>query len=261
VSPRLTKLLLPPLAALALLLAGCASPDERDRQRGTEVIERAREAHGSTILDHARVTFTFRGDRYSVQRDGGAFAYTRCFDDDAGAEVCDTLDNDGIRRQRGTEPVPLAESEERAVETTVNSVVYFALLPYNLADPAVRPRWREEQTVRGEPYDVVEVTFEQDGGGRDWEDRFVYWVHRQRGTMDYLAYDFHTGDGGTRFREAFDARTVGGVLVADYRNYAPDPDAPLASLESLAALLEEGQLELVSEVILEDVRVEPLLTR
>jgi hypothetical protein len=51
------------------------------------------------------------------------------------------------------------------------------------------------------------------------------------------------------------------VLVADYRNYAPDPDAPLASLESLAALLEEGQLELVSEVILEDVRVEPLLTR
>lgn len=244
-----------PLALVATLLAGCQSPEDRDRQRGAEVIERARAAHGSAALDHAVVTFTFRGDSYTAARDGGAFSYTRCYESETGAEVCDTLDNDGVHRQLGGEALAVSEREARAIETTVNSVVYFALLPYNLADPAVEPRWRQEAVIRGEPYDVVEVRFRQEDGGRDWEDRFVYWIHRQRGTMDYLAYDFHTGEGGTRFREAYNPRSIAGVRFADYRNYTTVNNAPLAELEDFGELFEAGEVDLVSEVVLENVAV------
>ena len=37
--------------------------------------------------------------------------------------------------------------------------------------------------------------------------------------MDYFAYDFETDDSGTRFREAYNARTVGGIRFQDYLNF------------------------------------------
>ena len=250
-----------PLAILlfaVLLVAACGTGEDDDRQRGAELVERVRAAHGSARLVHAEVTFTFRGDRFVAARDGGRFSYARHHVDTTGVRVVDILDNEGVRRQRGGEEVDLTLRERNSVETVVNSVIYFALLPYNLADEAVEPRWRGEDTVRGEPFDLLEVTFRPDGGGRDWEDRFIYWVHRQRGTMDYLAYDFHTGDGGTRFREAYNVREVDGVLFQDYRNYSADHLDETPPLEGYAALFERAQLELVSEVEIEDVRVRRL---
>ena len=76
----------------------------------------------------------------------------------------------------------------------------------NLGDPAVQPRYLGVDTLQGEPYHEIEVTFRQDGGGRDYEDRFIYWIHPERHTMDYLAYGFHIDDGGARFREATQER-------------------------------------------------------
>lgn len=247
-----------PLLAATLLALGCGPPDP-EAAAGRAFVERARAVHGAAVLDRATVRFTFRGDAFEVVRDGGLFRYTRAFRDTTGALVRDVLDNDGLRRERNGRRVDLDEDAYREAETVLNSVVYFALLPYNLADPAVRPRALGPDTVRGQPYERVEVTFLQEGGGRDWQDRFVYWIHAERGTMDYLAYAFHTGEGGTRFREAVDVRTVGGVRFADYLNYVADPDT--FRLEAYPRLLEAGRLLLVSEVRLEDVRVEPLATR
>jgi hypothetical protein len=246
-----------PLALLLVLaplaLAACTGDD--DRQRGHTLVEKVRSAHGSDRLDRAVVSFDFRGDRYTALRDGGRFTYRRIYTDTTGALVVDELGNEGPRRQRGGVEVTMTGRQVAALETQVNSVIYFALLPYNLADDAVEPRWRGESSVRGEQYDLLEVTFRPAGGGRDWEDTFVYWVHRQRGTMDYLAYDFHTGDGGTRFREAFDPREITGVRFQDYRNYSADHLDSELDLSEYAGLFEEGRLELISEVILENVRV------
>jgi hypothetical protein len=153
-------------------------------------------------------------------------------------------------------PVALPESDALAAEGAVNSVVYFALLPYALADAAVQPRLVGADTLSGEPYDLVEVTFRPEGGGRDYQDRFVYWIHHERSTVDYLAYSYEVSGGGARFRAAYNPRTVGGVRFADYRNYAAEPLEP--PLEAMGRLFEADSLDLLSEIVLDDVRVESL---
>lgn len=255
--PLLVLLLCVPLA-----VAGCGTDSEPatpEAREGRAVIERARRAHRSDVLDRARITFGFRGDRFSAERRGGRYTYVREWENEEGDVIVDVLTNAGLSRRVNGDPVELSERELRAAETALNSVVYFALLPYNLADPAVQPRLIGRDTLRQEPYDLVEVTFRQEGGGRDWEDRFLYWVHADRSTVDYLAYDFHTGEGGIRFREAVNHRTVDGVRVQDYLNYAPETSgADAARLEELPELWERGALRLVSEVEVDDVRVEAL---
>ena len=219
------------------------------------VLERARRVHGADVLDRAEVTFRFRGTPFSVRRDGGRFAYARIGEDSAGV-IRDVLDNDGFTRTVDGTPVSLGERERRAAEGALNSVVYFALLPYALADPAVQPRLVGADTLGGEPYHLVEVTFREEGGGRDYQDRFVYWIHQTRETMDYFAYSYEVNGGGARFRQAVNPRTVGGVRFADYRNYSAEPLEP--RLEEFGRLLEGDSLALVSEIVLDRVRVVPL---
>jgi hypothetical protein len=243
------------LTALALLaglgVAACAPGPATPEAEGRALLERARAAHGAPALDRAEVSFTFRGEPYRAEREGGRFVYTRVHGDSL-----DRLDNDGLSRTVHGQPVPLAERDRQRAETALNSVVYFALLPYNLADPAVQARALGSDTLRGEPYRLVEVSFGEDGGGRDWEDTFVYWVHADRHTVDFLAYDFHTGEGGTRFREATNPREVGGFRFQDYLNYTADPTPP-ARLAEYGRQWEAGALTLVSEVRLDSLRVEP----
>ena len=249
------------LFLLALVLfGGCGQEADSDAEPDAEpdaaaVLERARQRHGAAVLDRARLTFQFRGDRFEVERDGGRFRYVRAHRDSTGALLHDVLSNDGFTRMREGEPVPLDSAAAAAAVEGVNSVVYFALLPYPLADAAVQPRLVGRDTLRGEPYDLVEVTFREEGGGRDWEDRFLYWVHADSATVDFLAYRFYTGYGGARFREAVNPRTVGGVRVADYRNYDADTTA---AMESAGRRWEAGALPLVSDVVLDSVAVEPL---
>ena len=238
------------LVGLAVLLAGCGEPTDS----AEAIIERARAAHGAGVLDHATVTFRFRGDRFVAERDGGRFAYARETTDSTGAAVRDVLDNDGLTRTVDGDTVALSERDYLIAEEAVNSVVYFALLPYPLADPAVQARRVGADTLRGEPYHLVEVTFEEEGGGRDYQDVFLYWVHRDRATVDFFAYSYEDSGGGARFREAVNPRTVGGVRFTDHLNFAADPQRPL---DGLGRQWEAGALERVSEVVHEGVRVRP----
>ena len=77
--------------------------------------------------------------------------------------------------------------------------------------------------------------------------------------MDYLAYDFHINDGGTRFREAFNIRTIEGVRVSDFKNYKsdllPQPGTPIEDYETL---IDTDDLELLSEIKLENVQIRRL---
>jgi len=252
---RLTCLL---IATCALWGVGCQEVDSEEdaSQMGERLVEEARLVHGSHALDRAVVRFTFRDAHFEVVRDGGQFQFTRSRTDSEGVAVRDVLDNQGIRQEREGAAVPLTEREAASLETAVNSVVYFALLPYNLADAAVQPRWAAIDTLRSRPYHRVEVTFQQEGGGRDWEDRFLYWFHERDGTMDFLAYDFHTGDGGTRFREAINVREVGGIRFADYLNYTADSQEKRARLEDYPHLLESERLTAVSTIELHEIEVD-----
>lgn len=246
-----SALLLTGFSPLPAALAQTNVPDAQ------VLVDRARAAHGMDRLDRAVVSFDFRTYRFTVTRADGRFSYARTYTDAAG-RVREVLTNDALYREVNGRRVALGEAERRRVETGINSVVYFALLPYALNDPAVQKRYLGPATLEGAPYHEIEVTFRPEGGGRDWEDRFVYWIHRDRHTMDYLAYYFHTDGGGSRFRKAVNPRVVGGVRFADYLNFAAAPDTLGAAVETYDALLRRDGLRLVSEIVLENVQVRPL---
>ena len=186
------------------------------------------------------------------------FQYERFYDDSTGS-VHEVLNNDDLYREVDGVRVTLTEKEWLKMEEDVNSVVYFALLPFPLNDPAVQKRYLGTATLDDEPYHKVEVTFAQEGGGRDYSDRFIYWFHRDRGTMDYLSYFYYTNVTGSRFRKAYNVRDIGGVRFADFHNYKADVDTfRLDNVEHYDAAYHAGGLSVVSEIVLENVTVTPL---
>ena len=247
------------LCATVLLLAGgCQSPDSTPS--AAAVIDSARVAHGAPMLNEAVVTFDFRGDDYRIRQDGGPFHYRRSYADSLGRPVTEGLTNDGIYRVVDGDTVSLSSSERDAVETTVNSVTYFALLPEPLGDSAVQPTYSGRDTIDGVPYHRVKVTFRQEGGGRDWEDVFMYWFRTDTYAMGYLAYAFGQGpdeESGTRFREAYNVRRVNGVRMADYRNYTVDT-LSADQMEEYPDLWARDAARLVSRIELDSVQVRPL---
>ena len=144
------------------------------------------------------------------------------------------------------QPITLNEEDRNNYGNSLNSVVYFVLLPYPLNDPAVNKEYVEETMVRDEPYHKIRVTFEQEGGGDDFDDEYIYWIHRDRHTIDYLAYSFHVNGGGTRFREAYNVREIEGIRFADYVNY----ESAVADfeLENYDQLFEAGEVEELSRI-------------
>lgn len=255
------------LLATVLILAGCQPPQpeatatpsqEETRARG--LIAQAIQAHGGNVFEEGTFRFHFRGADFRVIREGGDFYQERVRDVN-GARVTEAMTNSGTFRWVEGSPVVLGPDEERSLETAVNSVVYFAFLPYRLEDPAVRPLHLGETELGGVSYDLVEVTFHQEGGGRDHDDRFLYWFHGVDRTLDFMAYYYHTGETGSRFRKAIFRRTVDGMLVQDYENYSgtiQGEELGMQELERYEDLYQDGALELVSEVILEGVGREGL---
>jgi len=237
--------------ALLLLLTAC-TPGPPDAEA---LIDKSIAAHGMDLLDEASVSFTFRDEGFVIDRDGGQFAYTRTYEDDEGRRVEDTLSNDGLTRTVDGEPVDIPEDERDSAVTAVNSVVYFALLPYFLQDPAVQPRYLGTDTVRTQPYHQVEVTFAEEDGGLDHEDRFIYWFHPDDHTMDYLAYYFHTNDGGSRLRIAENMQMVEGIRFQDYGNYEV-PHLTEDTIEQYGSYIGTDSLQHVSDVVLHDIAVE-----
>ncbi len=225
-----------------------------------EILFKARKVHGSEILNRATVRFVFRGKSFEVRRFDGFFLYKRRYTDSVGM-VEEALSNTGITQFINGKPQVLDEKAKAKIETDLNSVVYFALLPFNLDDEAVRSQYLGQAEIQGEPYYKVGIRFTPSNGGKDWQDRYIYWFHQSRGTMDYLAYYYHTNETGSRFRKAVRVRERSGVRFADYENYADPESADRKIRENLVSFptrFEQGRLRLLSEVNLEGISVVPL---
>lgn len=216
------------------------------------IVDKAIATHGGSAFKSFILEFDFRDRHYTAARKDGIYTYSREFTDSTG-RIKDVLDNNGLTRYRNGIVLDLPEERKQAFTRSVNSVIYFALLPFGLNDDAVNKQWVEETSIRNEPYDLVRVTFDQEGGGEDHDDIFLYWFHREKGTMDFFAYSYTTEGGGIRFREAVNPRKVGEILLQDYINYKPeDESTPIDSLKNLFA---SGNLEKLSEITLENARV------
>ncbi|TRZ45378.1 DUF6503 family protein [Robertkochia solimangrovi] len=224
-------------------------------QNAAEILENSIVATGSNELNGKTITFDFRDKSYTATRKDGLYTLERFQTDTSGTVIRDVLYNDGFFREIDGKKVVLPDSMVVKYSNSVNSVHYFAVLPYGLQDKAVNKSLIGEVTIAEIPYYKIKVWFDQDGGGKDFEDTFVYWVNKNNNKIDYLAYGYNTDGGGLRFREAYNRRNVGGVDFVDYLNYKTDDlSIPVSSLDSL---YEKQELKLLSKIELQDVQVSP----
>lgn len=237
------------LFILVVSVFGCSS-DSTDPQ---QIVDRAIENAGGEKFLKSTIEFDFRSRHYVTRRDGGIFSHERIFEDSTNT-IHDFLTNDGFRREINGTPVSVVDSMAVKYSNSVNSTIYFALLPLGLNDSAVRKKLIGKSTLDNESYFVVEITFEQEEGGNDFTDFFHYWIHDKKFTIDYMAYLYFSEGGGLRFRKAYNSRMVNGILLQDYINYKPrDNSATLSEIESL---YKQNALEELSRIELTNITVQ-----
>lgn len=255
------KAYLLPIILIGLVVA-CSQPSgspksdtttETANNPATAIIQKAIDRAGGSHFDTSTVSFDFRGIHYTSKRDGGHFELARTRTDSAGNTIHDCLDNLGFQRTINGEAVNLPDSLVRAYNNSVNSVHYFAQLPYGLINPAVYHKLLDTIKIGEHDYFKIEVTFDEEGGGEDHDDVFLYWIHTEDYTADYLAYSYHTEGGGMRFREAINPRTIAGIRWVDYRNFKPKHNA--VDFYRIDSLFGAGELELLSVIELENIEV------
>ncbi len=236
------------ISVLAVLMTACNS-SLTDPQK---IIDKAIAASGGDKYLNSTVEFDFRERHYIAKRNEGVFSYERITKDSVNI-THDFLSNDGFRREINGVQVEVIDSMKTRYSASVNSVLYFALLPYGLNDASVQKRFLGETQVEGKNQYVVEVTFTQDGG-EDHEDVFIYWINKKEFTIDYMAYSFAENDGeGYRFRKAYNPRRINGILFFDYINYKPTGEAKLTDLEEL---FRRNELEELSKIELLNIQVQ-----
>ncbi|HNV28665.1 MAG TPA: hypothetical protein PKJ83_06005 [Cyclobacteriaceae bacterium] len=239
--------------ALLLGLLAVATACNSNLTDPQKIIDNAIAASGGQKYLNSTSEFDFRDRHYIAKRNGGVFSYERITKDSINT-THDFLSNDGFRRQINGSQVEVADSMKTRYSASVNSVVYFALLPYGLNDPSVQKKFLGETQIENKEQYVVEITFGQEGGGEDHEDIFIYWINKKDFTIDYMAYSFAENDGeGYRFRKAYNPRRVNGILFFDYINYKPKSGAKLTDLEEL---FKKGELEELSKIELLNISVE-----
>ncbi|MBL4663179.1 MAG: deoxyribose-phosphate aldolase [Flavobacteriaceae bacterium] len=216
------------------------------------IVDQAIQTSCNGLCDHVKIDFTFRDRCYVSTRNKNNYTLERITSDSTGI-VRDILSNDGFVRFKNDTLIQVPDSMATRYSNSVNSVHYFAQLPYGLNDAAVQKELLGESTIKGMPYYEVGVSFKQTGGGTDFQDKFVYWIHKENYTVDYLAYSYETNGGGIRFREAYNVRYVDGIRFADYNNFKPQSlEVDLANLD---ILFEKGELTLLSKIETESVGV------
>lgn len=223
------------------------------KTEGEKIIEKSIEASGGENYENAEIEFTFRNREYKSKRNGEMFRLERIVKDSTGNITHDILSNEGLIRYINDKVATVPDSMVTRISDGVNSVHYFVQLPFVLNSPAANKELLGEDEVDCENYYEVKVTFREEGGGTDHHDEFLYWIHKENFTVDYLAYKFFTNNGGIRFRKAVNRRTIEGIRFVDYQNYETDDlSTPLRDLDSL---YHAGKLEFFSNIKTENISV------
>lgn len=216
-----------------------------------QIIDRAIDEAGGYLYGCSEIDFVFRDRQYSLEYENNKKVLRRSFEVDSGL-VTDTRRNGSFERRIGENTIAVPDSMARKYANSINSVHYFAYLPYGLNDPAVNKNLLGQRKIKGKEYYVVEVTFDQEGGGDDYEDVYVYWIDKKSFKPEYLAYEFHVDGGGMRFREAYNERFIEGIRFVDYSNYKPVEEVSIYDIDKLYA---ENRLELLSRIELQEIQV------
>ncbi len=229
---------------VVLLLTGCAPSHEKSSAQ--KIVDASIEAYGGKAWEDLHLEFKFRKHNYHLYRKQNQFRYVRKALDSA-APYIDSLWSDGrFTRHQNQMLVQLSDSLKKVYSASVNSVLYFVQIPHILNDAAVIKTQLPDKSINGKTYHSIKVTFQQEGGGEDFQDEFRYWIDPKTYSIDYMAYNYLTDGGGTRFRVAYNQRTIGPIRVQDYRNLKPN--ATFTPLDSLPKLFESGKLQQLSVI-------------
>jgi len=235
---------------LIISLTGCNAGSEAQK-----IVDLAIEAQGGQNYNNVFIEFDFRNRHYTITKKDGIFEYTRAFDDSLG-RYKDVYSNEGFYRMLNGEKIVVPDTMAVKYTNSVNSVVYYATTPFVLNDPSVVKKYLGLCSIKNQKYHKIEIRFKQEGGGNDFDDVYVYWFNKETRLMDYFAYKYYTDGGGTRFREIYNKRWVGDILFSDHYNYQYDSkDTPIHEFDQL---YEDNQLELLSKIELENVKVSSL---
>lgn len=225
---------------------------KQEKPTANTIINTSIELSGGKIVENATIKFNFRDKQYKAIRQLGNFKLGRHFINENDT-VTDWLSNTGFERIINSKAVKVADSMVSRYAASVNSVHYFSVLPYGLNDEAVNKSYIDKVKIKGKTYHKIKITFNEDGGGEDFDDVFLYYVNTENFKVDYLAYSYAEDHGiGLRFREAYNERFINGVRFVDYNNYKPEGEA---KLEDLEALFEANKLKLLSKIELKEVAV------
>ena len=220
-----------------------------------QIIDKTIVKSGANKVASSLITFNFRDKKYRAHRKNGKYRLSRLFKQNL-ETIEDIISNHGFQRLFNAHPIDTRDSIAIKFLNSVNSVHYFSVLPFGLNDKAVNKKLLKSSAIKGKEYYKVEITFSEDGGGEDFEDVFIYWISKDDFLIDYLAYSYHTNGGGKRFRVLKEQCNKNGIRFVDYHNYKPlSKDISLINLDKA---FENNQLKKVSEIILEDIKVELL---
>ncbi len=219
-----------------------------------EIVNKTIEAAGGERYNNnTSIYFSFRGKKYQSKRKKGHYQLERLIENTQGT-IHDIVSNTGLKRMVDNCPVAVADSLVTKISDGVNSVHYFANLPFGLNAPAVQKELVGESNLGENRYYKVKVTFKKEGGGTDFEDEFLYWIHKENFTVDFLAYKYAVHGGGIRFREAYNPRVINGIRFVDYKNYKTDDLS--TSLDELDKVYEQQGLKLLSKIELKEIFVQ-----
>ncbi|WP_273567161.1 DUF6503 family protein [Maribacter halichondriae] len=218
-----------------------------------EIVDKSIEVCGGDLYEKSNVFFEFRDKSYASDVVDGRRILKRITTTDSSI-VLDVKSPGGFERFVNDSLVTLHDTLANKYSNSVNSVHYFAYLPFGLNDPAVNKSMLGKVKIKNEDYFKIKVTFDQQDGGDDFDDVYVYWFNTETLKPDYLAYEFHVDGGGMRLREAYNERRVGGIRFVDYRNY--QPEAELESVLEIDKAFESGELELLSKIELKNITLE-----
>ncbi|RYM31503.1 hypothetical protein ERX46_16490 [Brumimicrobium glaciale] len=230
------------------------SDNELDDLSIEAIIDSVYQKNGSGLIDKSNISFDFREFQYAYMQGVDGVKQSRKLTNDGGEAVVDSWQGDSLIRTINGKVVKLSKKDENAFRNSINSVFYFAFLPKALKDPAVITELLDEVEINDKMYYKLKVTFNEDGGGEDFHDIFLYWIGIEDYAMDYMAYQYFTNDGGIRFRAVDQVKEVNGILFKDYLNYAPKENL-MNDYLSVDEVFSNDGMKLVSEIRLENIEV------
>ena len=239
------------LFLLILLLNACINESQK-QLTAQEIVDKSIAVSGGKLYNKKHVSFLFRGRKYISKNDQGKKILKRITYLDS-ITITDVRGHNYFKRFFNDSLISVTDSIATRYSNSVNSVHYFARLPYGLNDPAVKKELLGERKLKGKVYYKVKVTFSQKDGGEDFDDIYLYWFNKKTFKPDFLAYKFHIDGGGIRFREAYNERYVKDIRFVDYNNLKPKEKN--TSIFKIDSLFEADALELLSKIEIDSIKV------